>query len=82
VPLPADRQIHPKRTAEDVVELQRGFADCRVIHDLEEMGWVRHQGAVEERLVRLQQIHQVDEPFEVIGFALELQQDTTELSLD
>jgi len=70
------------RAAEDVVELQRGFADCRVIHDLEETGWVRHQGAVEERLVRLQQIHQVDEPFEVIGFALELQQDTTELSLD
>ena len=82
MPLAADRQIHPVRAAEDVVELQAGLADRRVIHDLEEAGRVRHQGAIEERLVRLEQIHQVNKPLEVGGLVLELQQDTSELSLD
>jgi len=79
VPLTSDRQIHPVRAAQDVVELQAGFADRRVVHDIEEAGRVRHQGAIEQHLVRVEQIHQVDEPFEVCGFFLELQQDPGQL---
>ena len=82
VPLAGDRQIHPVRAAEDVVELQAGLADRRVVHDLEEAGRVRHQGAIEQRLVRVEQIHQVDEPVEVGGLFLELQQDTAQLSFN
>ena len=75
-----DRYI--PRLAEDVVEFQAGLGDRRVVQDLEEAGGVRHQGAIEKRLVRVEQTHQVDEPFEVGGLALELQQDTAQLSLN
>src|SRR5258707_839474 len=76
VPLAGDRQIHPVRTAKDVVELQAGFGDCRVVHYLEESRRVRHQGVIEERLVRIEQIHQVDEPVEIGGLVFELEHDT------
>jgi hypothetical protein len=82
VPFATDRQVHPARAPQNLVEPQRSLADRRVIHDLQEASRVRHQGAVEERLIRFEQIHQVNEPFEVVGFAFELLQDTAELSLD
>jgi hypothetical protein len=68
VPGAADRQIHAVRTAQNFVEFQRGFANLRVIHDLEKASRVRHQGTIEKRLIRLEQIHQVNETFEVVGF--------------
>jgi len=57
MPLAGDRQIHPSRSAEDVIELQAGLRDRRIVDNLEEAGWVRHQGAVEECLVRIEQTH-------------------------
>jgi hypothetical protein len=82
MPLAGDRQIHPARAPEDVVEFQAGLGDRWVVHNLEEAGGIGHQGAIEERLVRIEQIYQVDEPVEVCGLALELQQDAGELSLN
>jgi len=64
-----------------VVELQAGLADGRVVHDLEEAGRVRHQSAIEQGLVRIEQVHQVDEPVEVGGLVLQLQQDAAQLHL-
>jgi len=61
--------------AENAVEFQAGLGDFRVVHDLEEASRIRYQGAVEKRLVRLEQVHQVNEPFEVAGLFLELQHD-------
>jgi hypothetical protein len=82
VPLAGDRQIHSPRAAEDLVELQAGFCNRRVVHDLEEAGWVRHQGAIEQRLVRVEQIHQVDEPVEIGSLFFQLQQNAAQLSLN
>jgi hypothetical protein len=82
VPLAADRQVHSARPPKDVVELQAGLRNRRVVHDFEEACRVGHQGAIEERLVRVEQIYQVDKAVEVGGLALELQQDTGELSFN
>ena len=81
VPLPIDRQIHAEWAAHDVVELQAGLADRRVVHDFEEAGRVRHQRAVEQRLVRSEKVHQVDEPVDVGVLVLELEHDALQLSL-
>ena len=53
-----------------------------VTHNIEEAGRVRHQGAIEQRLVRVEQIHQVDESVKVTGLFLQLQQNTAQLSLN
>ena len=82
VALAADRQIHSARAPEDVVELQAGLSNRRVVHDFEEACRVRHQGTIEERFVRVEQIYEVDEPVEIGGLALELQQDAGELGLN
>ena len=60
VPLARDRQVHAARPAVDVAELQAGLADGRVVHDGQEARRVRHQRAVEERLVVVEQVDQVD----------------------
>ena len=55
-PLRRDRQVHAARPAVDVAEFQAGLGDGRVVHDGQEAGRVRHERAVEEGLVVVQQV--------------------------
>ena len=64
-----------------MAELQAGLGDRRVVHDGQETGWVRHQRAVEERLVVVQQLDQVDVALQVRGLVAELLEDAAELEV-
>ena len=64
-----------------MAELQAGLGDGRVVHDGQEPRRVRHQRAVEERLVVVQQADQVDVALQVGGLVPELLQDAAELEV-
>ena len=68
-----DREVHAARAAEEVAELEAGLADRRIVDDGQETGRVRHDGAVEERLVVVEQVHQVDVAVDVGVLVPELQ---------
>ncbi len=70
---PRYRQIHATRLAVDMAELQACFADGRVVHNREKARRVRHDGSVEERLVVVEQIHEVDIAFQIRVLLRELQ---------
>src|SRR5262249_55704912 len=70
--LASDRQVHSTRPAVNVTELQTGFADGRVVHDGHESRRVRHDRAVEEGLVDVQQVDQVNIALQVGGLVPEL----------
>jgi hypothetical protein len=57
-----------------VPELQTRLADRRVVDDRQEPGRVGHQHLVEERFVSVEQLDQVDVPFEVGRLLAELLQ--------
>ena len=78
-PLSVDGHVHAARAAEDVVELQAGLADGRVVDDRQEARRVRHQGAVEQRLVLVEQPDQVDVAIEIGGLVSELLKDAPQL---
>ncbi len=77
--LVVDGDVHAARAPEDVVELQAGLADGRVIDDRQEAGRIRHQGAVEQRLVLVEQPDQVDVAIEIGGLVSELLKDAPQL---
>jgi len=81
MPFARDGQIHAARPAVDVAELQACLGDGRVVHDGQEPRRVRHQRAVEERLVVVQQLDQVDVALQVRGLVAELLQDPAELEV-
>ncbi len=81
MPLARDRQVHAARPAVDVAEFQAGLGDGRVVHDGQETRRVRHQRAVEERLVVVHQADQVDVALQVGGLVPELLQDPAELEV-
>ena len=62
-------------------ELQARLADRRIVDDRQEPGRVGHQHLVEERLVGVEQLDQVDVPFEVGGLLAELLQGALHLGL-
>jgi hypothetical protein len=55
-----------------MAELQTGFADGRVVHNREKARRVRHDGSVEERLVVVEQVHEIDITIEVCVLLAEL----------
>ena len=77
--LVVDGDVHAARAPEDVVELQAGLADGRVVDDRQEAGGIRHQGAVEQRLVLVEQPDQVDVAIEIGGLVSELLKDAPQL---
>ena len=64
-----------------MAEFQTGFADGRVVHDGQEARRVRHDRAVEEGFVVVQQVDQVDVAVQVGGLVPELLQDAAELEV-
>ena len=81
-PAPAlDGEVEAAGPAEDVAELLAGLADGGGVDQRHEVGGVRHQRLVVERLVVVLQRGQVDVPVEVGGLMTELEEDAAELVL-
>ena len=77
-----DREIHAQGAPQNVVEIQAGVADCGVVDDLQEPCRIRHQRAVEQRFIAVEQAHQVDEAVEIGGFLGQLLHHAAELGFE
>src|SRR5207344_2176847 len=67
-----DRDVHAARPAKDVAEFQAGFADGGVVDDRQEARGIGHQGAIEQRLVVIEEPDQIDVAIDVAGLVPEL----------
>jgi hypothetical protein len=74
-----DRDVHAARPAKDVAEFQAGLADGGVVDDRQEARGIGHQGAIEQRLVVIEEPDQIDVAIDVAGLVPELLQYALEL---
>lgn len=74
-----DRDVHAARPTKDVAEFQAGLADGGVVDDRQEARGIGHQGAIEQRLVVIEEPDQIDVAIDVAGLVPELLQYALEL---
>ena len=74
-----DREIHATRLTVDVAEFETGLADCRIVHDRQESRRIRHNGAVEQGFVVVEQIDEIDVTIKVGVFMPQLGQHASQL---